>query len=47
VLLLNPGSPSLPKDDRKTATVAVADTGGGVRIIDLSTRQILAGANLI
>ena len=47
VLLLNPGSPSLPKDDRKTATVAVADTGGGVRIIDLSTGQDLAGANLI
>ncbi len=47
VLLLNPGSPSLPKDEQKTATVAVADTGGGVRIIALKTRQVMAEASLI
>jgi hypothetical protein len=41
VILLNPGSPSLPKDEQKTATVAVADTGSGVRIISLQTGQVL------
>lgn len=46
VLLLNPGSPSLPKDEQKTATVAVADTGSGVRIIAISTRKVLSEASL-
>jgi len=46
VLLLNPGSPSLPKDQHKTATVAVADTGSGVRIIVVRTRHVLAEASI-
>jgi|GEM_PF-4418464 predicted phosphodiesterase len=46
-LLLNPGSPPLPKDEQKTATVAVADTGSGVRIIVLKTRQVMAETSLI
>ncbi len=45
VLLLNPGSPSLPKDERETATVAVADEGL-VRLIALKTGQVLAEAGL-
>ncbi|MGD0153165.1 MAG: phosphodiesterase [Thermacetogeniaceae bacterium] len=45
VLMLNPGSPSLPKDERETATVAVAD-GGLVRLIALKTGQVLAEAGL-
>jgi putative phosphoesterase len=41
VILLNPGSPSLPKDEQKTATVAVADTANGVQTIALQTGQVL------
>jgi hypothetical protein len=34
----------LPKDEQKTATVAVADTGSGVQIIALSTGSLLQWA---
>jgi hypothetical protein len=36
----------VPKDQQKTATVAVADTGSGVQIIVVTTRQVLAEAGL-
>jgi putative phosphoesterase len=45
VVMLNPGSPSLPKDGRKTATVAVAGEGRG-RLIALRTGQVLAEESL-
>ena len=45
VLMLNPGSPSLPKDEQGTATVAVADASR-VQLIALKTKQVLAEACL-
>lgn len=45
VLMLNPGSPALPKDDQKTASVAVIDDDR-VRLIALEGNRVLAEAAL-